>query len=188
MISLEDLNENKNVNRLIKWFTDKINLLGKKISQFKKNDNLEKINSTNVQNYRTVRGFNADSIGKLYLYVYDPKHKDVLPKYDTFPLIILVDLNQKGFVGLNLHYLPALQRLNILNKLLENNKEINEKTRIRLNYGMLKSASFLSPLKECYKNYLFDHVKSGFLEVPVEEWAKVVLLPIENFKHNTKKG
>lgn len=188
MISLKDLNENKSVKNLIKWFLDKINFLNKKPNEIKKSSSsIEKINATNIQDYKTIKGFNTSSIGKLFLYVYDPKHKDVLPKYDTFPLIILVDLTNNGFIGLNLHYLPALQRLNILNKLLENEKEINEKTRIYLNYNTLKSG-YLTPLKECYKKYLFNHVRSNFLEVPVEEWAKVVLLPIENFKYNTKKG
>src|SRR5579859_4289851 len=48
----------------------------------------------------------ANFIGKMVMYTYDPKLKEKLPYYDTFPLGIVVAFNKTGFYSLNLHYLP----------------------------------------------------------------------------------
>ena len=49
----------------------------------------------------------ADSItGSMYMFFYDAKHRDKLPYWDSFPLVIAVGPAEKGFYGLNLHYLP----------------------------------------------------------------------------------
>ena len=33
------------------------------------------------------RGRDGAVIGKMYFFIYDPKHKDTLPMYDRFPLV-----------------------------------------------------------------------------------------------------
>ena len=35
-------------------------------------------------------------IGRMYFYYYDPKTKDSLPYYDTFPLVIPIERNRKS--------------------------------------------------------------------------------------------
>ena len=46
------------------------------------------------------------SPGDMVMYTYNPKLKETLPYYDTFPLTIVVGPAKKGFYGINLHYLP----------------------------------------------------------------------------------
>ena len=41
--------------------------------------------------------------GAMAMFFYDPKTKDKLPYYDSFPLVIVVDAAEGGFYGLNLH-------------------------------------------------------------------------------------
>ena len=55
----------------------------------------------------------------MYFFNYDPKHKETLPYYDRYPLVICVKLLPDGFHGLNLHYLPPMQRAGLLTKLEE---------------------------------------------------------------------
>ena len=43
-------------------------------------------------------------LGKMYFYSYNPKWKDKLPWYDTFPLVFPIERYSDGFLGLNFHY------------------------------------------------------------------------------------
>ena len=82
-------------------------------------------------------------IGKMYFFAYNPKHRDTLPYYDEFPLVIPIEYYKDGFLGLNLHYLPPRLRAILMGKLLEvsGNKTFNERTKMRVSYGILKALS-----------------------------------------------
>ena len=45
-------------------------------------------------------------IGQMYAFRYNPKHKQTLPYYDTFPLVIISEPLPTGFSGIILHYIP----------------------------------------------------------------------------------
>lgn len=122
-------------------------------------------------------------IGRMFMFVYDPKHKKKLPFYDTFPLILMVGPAENGFYGLNLHYLNPRMRAAFFDKLMEfaNNKRFNEKTRLRLSYELLKNASNLDAFKPCFKHYLWDHVRTHTMEIQAPEWEAALFLPTENF-------
>ena len=49
-------------------------------------------------------------IGKMYFFSYNPKWKDKLPWYDTFPLVFPIERYPVGFLGLNFHYLAPKDR------------------------------------------------------------------------------
>ena len=71
--------------------------------------------------------------GNMFMFFYDPKHKDTLPYYDKFPLIIMVEKAPGGFYGLNLHYLPPILRAKFLDSLMDvtNNKKYDETTDLK---------------------------------------------------------
>ena len=126
---------------------------------------------------------NNSFIGRMYFYFYDPKHKDTLPYYDRFPLVIPIERYSDGFPGLNLHYIHPKQRIILLDKLSDvaTNKRFDDKTKLRISYEYLAAASKAFEATPCIKRYLFSHIDSRFLEISAEEWDIAVMLPVESF-------
>ena len=120
-------------------------------------------------------------IGKMYFYYYDPKTKDSMPYYDRFPLVIPIDQYSAGFLGLNLHYIHPRQRIILLDKLSKTatNKNFDDKTKLRISYEYLKSASSAFEAMPCIKRYLFSQINSRFIEITADEWDIAALLPTE---------
>jgi hypothetical protein len=123
-------------------------------------------------------------IGSMNMFFYDPKHKDTLPFYDRFPLVIIVGPAEKGFYGLNLHYLPPILRAKFLDALLDvtNNKKYDETTRFQMSYKMLQASSKTRYFKPCYKHYLTQHVKSRLARVSAPEWEIATFLPTASWE------
>lgn len=129
-------------------------------------------------------------LGKMYFYRYDPKWKDKLDVYDTFPLVFPIEPYDNGFLGLNLHYLSVPLRARFLDEIHDyaTAKHYTTDTKIKLTYELMKSSQSLSPLgMPCVHRYLFGHVRSAFIEVPATEWDKAYQLPVESFVIKRKK-
>jgi hypothetical protein len=85
----------------------------------KKVQNMRGVNRRALMNEDPITK-TADSItGSMYMFFYDAKHRDKLPYWDSFPLVIAVGPAEKGFYGLNLHYLPIELRAKFLDSLME---------------------------------------------------------------------
>jgi hypothetical protein len=125
--------------------------------------------------------------GKLVLYKYDAKLKDTLPYWDAVPLIFVVDVTEKGWYGLNLHYLEPRLRAKLMDALYPymNNKKYDDSTRLKISYQILKSAASLKYFQPCFKQYLADHVKSPFMEIPATDWEISLFLPLAKWKKKT---
>lgn len=139
---------------------------------------------------QTERKRNVPKVGRMYMFVYDPKGKDTLPFYDRFPLIYFVEPAQNGFYGINLHYLPPILRAKLMDSLYEtqvNGVVSNETTKLKISYQLLKAASRFRWFKPCFKMYLFEHMRSKFIYVPPEEWDATVFLPTEQFRKATRE-
>ncbi len=108
----------------------------------------------------------ASPLGNMYMYIYDAKHKKTLPYYDAFPLIIMIGPADKGFYGLNLHYLPPVVRAKLLDAVLGNKGQ-----------GVPKKY-----LDAAQKRYLTTHVKSRFALVEKPEWEIATFLPMADFR------
>jgi hypothetical protein len=126
----------------------------------------------------------ATLIGKMYFFKYDAKWKAVLPKWDRYPLVFPIERYNDGFLGLNLHYLTPKERSLFLGRLQEyaTAKNLTENSKLRLTYELISSTKKLDSLsRPCIKRYLYDHVRSKFVEIPATEWDRVVQLPLEHF-------
>ena len=130
----------------------------------------------------------SHSYGSMFMYFYDPKHKDKLPYYDRFPLIFKVGQYRGGFEGINMHYLPYRLRARLMDALYEtsNNKRYDETTRLRITYDLLKAATKYKEFKPTYKKYLNQHVRSRFVEIGATEWDIALFLPVERFEKASK--
>lgn len=126
-------------------------------------------------------------IGKVYFYKYDPKWKSILPRYDMFPLTLIIEQYNNGFLGLNLHYLSVGERAALLNELMifSNTAKLSDKTKFLISYNRLKSvATAFALAKPCVKRYLWNHCRSKFVEVFPTEFNKAIQLPVEDWVFN----
>ena len=138
---------------------------------------------------QTDRMVSTITVGRMYLFMYDPKMKDELPYYDRFPLIFPFRRVTGGFYGINMHYLPHMLRAKLMDALyvLANNQKYDDSTKLRLSYQMLHKAAKFRYFKPCVKHYLNNHVKTRFLWVPADQWETALFLPLERFVGATKQ-
>ena len=123
-------------------------------------------------------------LGGLYFFVYDPKGKTDLPYYDRFPLVMPLQREADGFLGLNFHYLPINYRILFMRKLMgraiyDENDEIK---RIRITYDILAATRRFKEFRPCVKKYLYSHIRSRILAVQPDEWDVATYLPVHQFK------
>jgi hypothetical protein len=119
----------------------------------------------------------------MQMFMYDPKHKDKLPYYDIFPLVIVLGPAKGGFMGLNLHYLPPKLRMQFFANLMDiQGSKLTEDAKFSLTYRMLKKSSGLRYFKPCLKHYLNSQVTSKFAEVLAPEWEVAIFLPTAQFR------
>ena len=126
---------------------------------------------------------NQFRIGNMYLFAYDPKHKDTLPYYDRFPLIFPINKAKGGFLGINMHYLPPILRAKLMDQLytILNNKNFDETTKLRASYKILAGASKFKEFKPTIKHYLNQHVRTKPAYINPSEWDIALFLPTQKF-------
>jgi hypothetical protein len=132
---------------------------------------------------RLTNKMNRQSIGRMFMFYYDPKTKDQLPYWDRFPLVFPIELYPDGFLGINLHYISPLMRAKLMNSLYLtlNNKKYDDTTKLRISYSILKSASRFRYFAPCVKRYLFSQVRSRYYYIAPNEWDMAMMLPTERF-------
>jgi hypothetical protein len=154
----------------------------------KKAQSMRNINRSALMKDKTLELGNQPIVGNMFMFFYDPKTKDTLPYYDSFPLTIIVGKAPGGFTGLNLHYLPPVLRAKMLDGLTEitNNSKYDETTKFKVKYNMLQKATSLKYFKPCFKRYLTAHTRSRFAYVPPPEWEIATFLPTADFQKASK--
>lgn len=128
------------------------------------------------------------SLGRMYMFFYDPKHKETLPYYDRFPLIFPFKMMPDGFYGLNMHYIHPMLRARLMDAFFDitNNKAFDDSTKLKLSYELLTASSRYKYFKPCVKRYLNSHVTSKFLYVDPSKWTMALFLPTEKFANANK--
>ena len=127
------------------------------------------------------------SAGRMSMFFYDPKFKQRLPYYDTFPLVLPLEPMKGGFIGLNFHYLPYGARFKFLQTLQSyaTNAKFDQSTKINVSYNSIKGNKYT---KVAIKRYLYSHVMSNFLRINVDEMALAAYLPVAQFQGRTLGG
>lgn len=154
------------------WFRDKLR-------------NMRNINRQQLIKDQRLERVTRPRMGDMYMFFYDPKHKDTLPYYDTFPLIIMVERAPGGFYGLNLHYLPPVLRAKLFDSLQLTNQRYDETTRFRARYRVLSSVRKLRMFRPAFKHYLTQHVESRIAKVQPAEWEIAMFMQTQRFKKST---
>lgn len=159
--------------RSIDWFKKKINDLGGN-SPSAKNDLLK--TTKPLQTIRILPG-------AMFMFGYDPKHKDDLPFYDKFPCSLVFGLTEGGFTGINWHYLPYVIRGKLFDKLwlIAARYHNNQQQVLRLNWKLLSNVSKFPEVRPAVKSYLYSHLLTRLIKIPVDDWKTAMLLPVESF-------
>jgi len=126
--------------------------------------------------------------GKLIFFYYDAKTKAKLPFWDKFPLVLPIEKYPDGFLGLNFHYLPMKYRAKLLDALLTNlnNAKMDDSTKFRVNYNLLKNTAKYWMFKPTLKRYLTAHIRSKIITVTPDQWEIAIFLPAERFQKKSK--
>jgi len=160
----------------VNWFREKIQEFGKPGPQQLLRDG------------RRTKGVN---FGTLNMFIYSPKHKDTLPYYDTFPLVLPIGPAAGGFMGLNFHYLPIQMRIRLLDKIVDGGGSLNvaaqsgKRPRLITDYSQLKR---IPMAKAIVKHYLTGYVKSDFRAITSEELIVAALLPVQRFQKGSAQA
>jgi hypothetical protein len=162
-----------NQNRSVDWFKAKINQLGGNSPSAK----------TNLLNETKHLQSNFPLPGTMCIFSYDPKYKEELEYYDKFPCSLIFDVDGDGFTGLNLHYMPYKMREVLFKKvwMFASQYHNNKQQVMRLNWKLFSNFSKFPEAQFTVKRYLFSHVRSRIIKVPVEDWATAIYLPVESF-------
>ena len=107
--------------------------------------------------------------GFLNMYIYAPKLAKKLPYYDTFPLIMYLKPAEKGFYGLNFHYLPYALRARLLDAAGQDELNVNAVMNSRLT-------------KPTIKRYLYGYLRSMCLRIEPQDNLTAIMLPVQRFK------
>ncbi|MDR3502966.1 MAG: hypothetical protein P4L79_10310 [Legionella sp.] len=145
----------------------------------------------NPMPFQNIEKLSVNSIGKMYLFNYDPKHKLKLPYYDVFPLIFPIELYKDSILGINMHYLSPYHRAKLMDALYQTitDDKYNSRTKLKINYQILKGASQFGLFKPCIHKYLFDtqYLKSPFMAVNPEVWDYTLMLPLADFRKKSQE-
>ena len=138
-----------------------------------------KVNRRDLMKEDPIQQRDKSAVGSMYMFFYDPKTREQLPYYDSFPLIIAVGPAEGGFYGMNLHYLPIPLRAKFLDSLMDvtNNKKYDETTKFAVSYNFLKRSAKMKYFQPCFKHYLTKQVEGNLAYVPPPEWEIATFLP-----------
>ena len=103
-------------------------------------------------------------VGNMYMFYYNAKYRNTLPYFDAFPLVVITQMAEGGFFGLNLHYLPPVMRAKALNGLLGSD-------------GL--PAKYYKPT---IHRYLTSQVRSKFALIDKPEWEIATFLPAAQWR------
>ena len=154
----------------------------------------KQVNKSAAQGDKLIREAGRDRyenrfrLGHMYMFAYDPKHKETLPYYDRFPLIFPINKAKGGFLGINMHYLPPILRAKLMDALYETatNERYDENTKLNISYRILNNASKFKEFKPTVKHYLADHVRTRLVYINPTEWDIALFLPSASFVGATK--
>ena len=129
--------------------------------------------------------------GKMFTFGYDAKYKEILPYWDKFPLIIVLDVYKDGFMGLNFHYLYPVERMKFLTKIMKfatqrgEVEDMTDKARFNVSWDAVRN---IKNADKMIHKYLYGHVRTSLLEAPPNEWENAIFLPYQKFVGATAKS
>ncbi len=117
--------------------------------------------------------------GQVLLFRYRPDSKTKF--YDRYPVIIVLEVTGSQIIGLNLHYVPPMDRIKLIllmNSLLYNQKETNlQKTRLKI-FSLLNKKVFAKYMGAAINRYTVKNIAGKPKLTTPEEWSYLAFLPV----------
>jgi hypothetical protein len=117
--------------------------------------------------------------GQVLLFRYIPKSKDRI--FDRYPLVIVTGISGSMFSGINLHYIPPMDRFKmilLMNNLLYNyNERDPQKVRVKI-LSLLNKKIFAKYYGTVFNNYLPKNIMGKPKITTPEEWTNFAFLPV----------
>lgn len=136
---------------------------------------------------KTWRGSNF-SLGKMYFFEYDALHKDKLPIWDRYPIVIFFDTYKSKagdqiVLGLNFHYLAPALRMAAFRGLLRFKTEARyrKNTKLDFSWSVIKVLAQSKYYEKAIHAYRLDHFKSTLVEIPAQSWEMALFLPLQRW-------
>ena len=128
---------------------------------------------------RRVLGLKGN-IGELFAYYYNPKHRETLPYYDRFPMIMLIgiDKNKETFLGLNFHYLNPKWRAMLLDRVTA-----RVTTGAIIHWNKIAKIPMIRPT---LKRYRFHNIMRRIIPIEEKDNELAIFLPLERFRKASK--
>jgi hypothetical protein len=154
----------------------------------------------NFSSVRTARMFRDQelfssgmTLGRMYFFEYDAKHKDTLPLWDRYPLVIPFNAYRAKdgaeiVLGLNFHYLQPVLRMAAFRALLKfkTNDRFNKKTKLDFSWKVISTLAQSRYFEHAVHAYRMDHVRSKFVDIPAQSYELVLFLPLARFQKGSK--
>lgn len=133
----------------------------------------KKIEKSTYTKIRTVK-WRKVKLGYPVLFVYDAKHKDTLPYWDSLPFSVVIAKYPDGFLGLNLHYIEWTKRLQLAKLIMQKTKNKN-----RIKYIDIKKAWHAVKLPQallylCIRRYLGSHIRSDIKTFSPDTYYEII--------------
>lgn len=140
-----------------------------------------------LETYETQRTGVLRFPGQLITFKYDPKYKFSLPYYDVFPLVLTLDVNSTGFLGLNFHYLKPIERAIFMDALYKYQSTKYFQKIIRIKYTQLLKNDSLRYYRPCIKRYLYKNMSQNMAIISPHLWDAALFLPSEKWMSHTNE-
>ena len=177
-----------NMQQSLKWFRDMLKTNATKA----KAGSLGRGNPSSYASRNSAQATSPKSIstGSMYLMAYpDPKHKETLPYFDMWPLVMPFSSTSKLMTGINLHYLPPSLRAVLFDELIkfrDTGKFIKPDTNLTLSWNIIKQMSQYNLVKPTVHSYLYPRIKMA-IQIPADEWHKIIFLPFSRFAYASRQ-
>jgi len=109
------------------------------------------------------------------------KYKPTILKntyYDRFPLVLITNVYQGGFDGVNVHFIDEKFRMFLFDAIMREIPTIKTseewKTRLMINYNILLAKKKLRYFKPCYRRYRWKGTERRPVVVPFNLWEDMV--------------
>ena len=146
-----------------------------------------KMGRRELMTQRNIGEFFVPKVGRMYLFKYDAKYKDILPYWDKYPLVFPFQPVEGGYIdgfyGINLHYLPVKQRIVLMTALIDAQGKVgnlDDNYFMKISYEVIKK---FPAAQQCIKRYINTpmHRKTPFYGISGADWPYAAALPLQKF-------